>query len=89
MHLNICDSFNDENKRLTYQFINELIKKKNLCSIVLFNSCNLRLQFAMTVTLYVCIYWLCDLVNETVGAWMFFSFFFNCVCEFINAHMLS
>lgn len=28
MHLNICDSFNDENKRLTYQFINELIKKK-------------------------------------------------------------
>lgn len=56
MHLNICDSFNDENKRLTYQFINELIKKKNLCSIVLFNSCNLRLQFAMTVTVYVCIY---------------------------------
>lgn len=35
MHLNICDSFNDENKRLTYQFINELIKKKPVlhCSI--------------------------------------------------------
>lgn len=60
MHLNICDSFNDENKRLTYQFINELIKKKNLCSIVLFNSCNLRLQFAMTVIL--CMYVFIDYV---------------------------
>lgn len=25
MHVNICDSFNDENKRSTYQFVNELI----------------------------------------------------------------
>lgn len=59
MHLNICDSFNDENKQLTYQFINELIKKK-LCSIVPFNSCNLRLQFAMTVIL--CMYVFIDYV---------------------------
>lgn len=40
----------------------------------------------MTVTVYVCIYWLCDLVNETVNACVYFLF---CVCEFINAQVLS
>lgn len=51
MHVNICDSFNDENKRLTYQFVNELIKK--LCFI---QSISFEAAIAMTVTVYVCIY---------------------------------
>lgn len=57
-----------------------------MCSIVSFNPFHLRLQFAMTVTVYVCIYWQCDLVNETVNACVYFLF---CVCEFINAQVLS
>lgn len=63
MHLNICDSFNDENKRLTYQFINELIKKKTCAplfhSIHVIWGCNsLWLLLCMYVFIDYVIWWM-------------------------------
>lgn len=88
MHLNICDSFNDENKRLTYQFINELIKKKTCApffhSIHVIWGCN-----SLWLLYCVCMYLLTMWFGEWNSRCMDVISFFNCVCEFINAHMLS